>query len=372
MELKYNDAHPPIQCIMHQSTCYKGTGQMQIRGVLIHSTGANNPTLKRYVQPDDNAGNREELLEIIGVNKNKNDWNHLQRQAGVNAWIGKLANGNVATVQALPWNYRPWGCGSGPKGSCNNGWIQFEICEDGLNDKNYFTQIYEETIQLVAFLCRKFNIDPKGRVNYNGLNVPTILCHADSYTYGLGNNHGDVNHWFPKFGKSMDTVREDVANLLKAPTSRVPSTPSTPNVPSKPATIEVGDLVTIKTGATYYGTNKIVPSWVQQDKWYVYRIDANGRVVINRNENKTATIMSPIDAKYLEKVEKEFVPYKVRVKAALLNYRAGPGVEYEVKGIIVYNQVYTIVGEASDSYGQIWGKLKSGAGWISLKYVDKE
>ena len=32
----------------------------------------------------------------------------------------------------MPWDYRPWGCGSGSKGSCNTGWVQFEICEDGL------------------------------------------------------------------------------------------------------------------------------------------------------------------------------------------------------------------------------------------------
>ena len=31
---------------------------------------------------------------------------------------------------------------------------------------------------------------------------------------GLGSNHGDVLHWFPKLGKSMDTVRADVAALM--------------------------------------------------------------------------------------------------------------------------------------------------------------
>ena len=61
-----------------------------------------------------------------------------------------------------------------------------------------------------------FRIDPKGSVKYNGVTVPTILCHADSHKLGLGSNHGDVLHWFPKFGKSMDTVRADVAALMGA------------------------------------------------------------------------------------------------------------------------------------------------------------
>lgn len=52
----------------------------------------------------------------------------------------------------------------------------------------------------------------------------TILCHADSYKLGLGSNHGDVNHWFPKHGKSMATARADVAALLKAPVETPPET----------------------------------------------------------------------------------------------------------------------------------------------------
>jgi hypothetical protein len=34
----------------------------------------------------------------LGVNNNKNDWNHIERQAGLNGWIGKLADGSVTTV----------------------------------------------------------------------------------------------------------------------------------------------------------------------------------------------------------------------------------------------------------------------------------
>jgi hypothetical protein len=52
--------------------------------------------------------------------------------AGLNAFIGYLRDGSVGTIQTMPWDFRPWGCGSGIKGSCNNGWIQFEICEDNL------------------------------------------------------------------------------------------------------------------------------------------------------------------------------------------------------------------------------------------------
>lgn len=215
-KLKYTDANPPIQCMMTDSTCYKGTTEMQVVGILFHSTGANNPTLKRYVQPSKSDPKYQELLNLIGVNQYNNSWNQITHYAGLNAWIGKLADGSVTTLQTMPWNFRPWGCGSGQKGSCNTGWIQFEICEDGLTDSNYFDKVYEEACQLSAYLCKKYNIDPRGYVTaHDGTQIPTILCHADAYTLGYGSNHGDVNHWFPKFNKSMATAREDIADLLK-------------------------------------------------------------------------------------------------------------------------------------------------------------
>lgn len=214
--MKYSENNKPLICMQTQSTCYKGTGRMTVRGVLWHSTGCNNPNIRRYVQPDDNAPDREKLLAIIGKNTAKNDWNHIYRKAGLNCWIGKLADGTVSTVQTMPWDYKPWGCGNAYKDgpSCNDGWIQFEICEDGLNNADYFNKVYKEACEITAYLCKMFGIDPNGTVTYAGKEVPTILCHSDSYKLQLGSNHGDVMHWFPKYGKSMETARADVTALL--------------------------------------------------------------------------------------------------------------------------------------------------------------
>lgn len=222
-QMKYSASNPPLKCLMTNSTCYKQTRTMKVLGVLWHSTGANNPNLKRYVQPSDNAADKAKWIELLGKNQYGNDWNHITHQAGLNAWIGKLADGTVTTVQTMPWDYRPWGCGSGSKGSCNSGWIQFEICEDGLTDKAYFDKVYKEACELTAYLCKLYNLDPNGTVSYNGVQVPVILCHQDSYKLGLGGNHGDIYHWFPKFGKNMETVRKDVADLMGS----VPAAPAT-------------------------------------------------------------------------------------------------------------------------------------------------
>jgi hypothetical protein len=151
---------------------------------------------------------------VLGKNQYNNDWNHAERKTGVNAWVGELADGSVTTVQTLPWNFRPWGCGAGKNGSCNDGWIQIEICEDDLTDKEYFSQIYKEACELTAYLCTEYDLDPTGTVTVNGVKVPVILCHQDSYQLKLGGNHADVYHWFKKYGKTMDDVRKDVAALM--------------------------------------------------------------------------------------------------------------------------------------------------------------
>lgn len=241
-KMKYNNTNKPLICMMTNSTCYKETGRMAVKGILWHSTGANNPWLKRYVQPSDNASDKAELLAKLGKNQYKNDWNHISVEAGLNAWIGKLANGTVATVQTMPWDYRPWGCGSGRRGSCNNGWIQFEICEDALTDKAYFEAVYKEACELTAYLCKMFSLNPKDSVSFNGVSVPVILCHQDSYKLGLGSNHGDVYNWFNKYGKTMDNVRNDVAALMTSSGTIIPnSTTTTTPINSSSSCLGKGD-----------------------------------------------------------------------------------------------------------------------------------
>ena len=218
-----------IECLLTQSTCYNGTTIGTPVGVLFHDTAACNPWIKRYVQPSDNDPNREKLLSLIGVNRNGNDWNHTKRDAGVNAFIGRLASGKVGTVQSLPWNYRPWGCGSGPNGSCNGSakvenspfWIQFEICDDAwsntkrdytLGDPEYFADVYQEAIEFTAYICLMFNFNPMGTYKYKGIDVPVITCHKEAHALGLGSGHSDVIQWFSHYNKSM----WDIRNAVKA------------------------------------------------------------------------------------------------------------------------------------------------------------
>lgn len=62
--------------------------------------------------------------------------------------------------------------------------------------------------------------------------------------------------------------------------------------------------------------------------------------------------------------------YKVKINTDELNVRAGAGTSYKITAVVKRNEVYTIVGEVMNGSTK-WGKLKSGVGYISLKYTVK-
>lgn len=65
-------------------------------------------------------------------------------------------------------------------------------------------------------------------------------------------------------------------------------------------------------------------------------------------------------------------PYLVRVPIDNLNIRSGPGINYNKTGKYTGKGSFTIVEEKSGSGStKGWGRLKSGAGWISLDYCKR-
>lgn len=190
------------QLFLTENACYKSDKKHIPKGIMWHSTGADNPFLSRYVGPDD---------DILGLNKYNNHWNQSKpdgRSVCVHAFIGYIKDKkSIATYQTLPWEHVGWHSAYGSKGSANTqGYIGFEICEDGLNDKTYFDKVYNEAINLSVFLCKKYNIP---------VNSKTIIDHTEGNKLGIASNHGDVRHWFSRFGKTMDDVRRDIALRLK-------------------------------------------------------------------------------------------------------------------------------------------------------------
>lgn len=82
----------------------------------------------------------------------------------------------------------------------------------------------------------------------------------------------------------------------------------------------------------------------------------------------TSNVYGWVDAEdiYEANEVEEFKPYLVKVTASALNIRKGAGTSHAIVGCIKDKGTYTIVEESNG-----WGKLKSGAGWISLAYTKR-
>lgn len=309
--------------IATNNECYQVGAPMTPRGIMWHSTGANNPNLKRYVNPDDG---------LLGVNPNGNHFNTYRpggQQVCVHAFIGKLANGSIATYQILPWNMQAWHCG----GSANQNYIGFEICEDGLNDKSYFDKVYKEAVELTAHLCELYNINP------NGAN--TIICHQDGARLGIASNHADVYHWFNRFGKTMVDVRKDVTKAMNGGGQAVSD--------------------------NLYRVRK---SWADSKSQIgAYKELANAKK--KADDNKGYNVYNSAGKCVYPQAVGNNTPFTVKVAVSDLNIRKGAGTDYAVVSVIKPG-VYTIT-EVKDGQGsnEGWGKLKSGAGWISLDFANR-
>lgn len=185
------------QCFFIHNACYKAAQKINVRGIVWHSTGANNPNLRRYVQPDDG---------LLGLNPNNNDWNQPYpdgQAVCAHAFIGKLVDGRIATYQTLPWTINGWHSG----GSANDGYIGFEICEDDLSDEAYFRAVYQEAVSLSAFLCKMFRLDP--------LSGNTVIDHSMGATLGIASDHQDVMHWFSRYGITLAQIRSDIKSEME-------------------------------------------------------------------------------------------------------------------------------------------------------------
>lgn len=227
--------------------------------------------------------------------------------------------------------------------------IQHYGCEDNLTDSSYLNKVYEEACQLTAYLCKKYNIDPNGTVSLNNITVPTILCHGDSNALGLGSDHVDINHWFPKFGKSMATVRADVAKLLSASSSSSSGSTSSGTTSST-------------TKVSLYRLRK---SWTDsKSQMGAYSSLQNAKNACDKLGGDYKVFDSEGNIVYTP--AKPFEPYIVRTTVDKLNVREKPNGSSKITTVATKG-TYTIVGEENG-----FGKLKSGAGWIDLAYTVKK
>jgi peptidoglycan hydrolase-like protein with peptidoglycan-binding domain len=318
-------------------------------GIVVHSTGANNKTLKRYVQPLKTDANYNEIIEDIGKNSYNNHWNKSSVGKCVHAFIGVNKAGTVETYQTLPFDLCCWGVGAGKKGSYNynpTARIQFEICEDNLKNEDYFNAAFKEAAEFCAYLCKKYD-----------LGVETICSHAESYKAGYGSNHSDCDHWLKKFGKNMDWFRKQVAEILN-PTPKEEKEITVKQVKKNSQNSSVKLAQVLLNGLGYKGKNKKALStdgvcgtntvYAIQAYQSANKLDADG--ILGRSSwqsllGATKTTGSSTITIVMPTIKNNSKGQAVKVAQILLNtlgYKGSNGKVLSTDGICGANTVYAI------------------------------
>lgn len=309
-----------IENICTKSDCYKAGKTIEVKGLMIHSVGCPQPKAQAFI----------------------NNWN----KSGANACVHAIIEPDGDVYQLLPWTHRGWHGG----GSSNNTHIGVEMTEpstikytsgaswkeigDGTNTKAHVLATYKHSVELFAYLCVKFGLDP--------LADGVIISHSEGHKRGIASNHGDVEHLWNKFGLSMAQFRKDI----KA---------------------EMGSTRT-ENKATAGMMYRVRKSWNDaKSQKGAYKVLANAKKCCDENPGY-AVFDEKGNVVYTTKTKS--TSYLVKVNLSDLYIRTGPGTNYGKKGFIAKG-VYTIIEEADGKGATKWGKLKSGAGWISLDYVTK-
>lgn len=169
---------------------------------------------------------------------------------------------------------------------------------------------------------------------------------------GFCDSQGDMNKW---------NTEKIAAALFRGITGTAYVASSAPVVNTgKGETFKVGDRVVVSKNATTYATGQDIASWVKGQTYTVQEAKSDRCLlsdIVSWVFNKDLTLEGA----------PAFQPYIVIVDTDVLNVRTGAGISYPIATTVKKGQAFTIV-EVKDG----WGKLKSGAGWISLEYTKKK
>ena len=331
-------------------------GNYNYTGIQIHHTAS--PSYKHFYKA--NGTHEDELTRqnnMKSYHVNTNGWDDIAQHFTIFP-NGKIVTGrslaNTTAIGIRGWNYNK---------ICIEIYGNFDHGQDVMTNEQK-----QAVIAVYGELCKKFGITPS---------ISTIRCHA-WFTAG-GTYLGDYNAGrsaktcpgtnFMGFGNSKSAIENNFIPLVRnyinsgstaTPTQTQNNTATTTNYVVK----VTADTLNVRKGpGVSYGVSG------ELGKGEAYTI-----VQTQNGWGKLKSGVGWINLSYTQKVSNTTTAsstvtsssYLVKVTANNLNVRKGPGVSYGVSGTVKKGQVYTIT-ETKNG----WGKLKSGAGWISLGYTEK-
>lgn len=249
--------------------------------------------------------------------------------------------------------------------------ITIEVANDGgAPEWHVSDKALSALIDLCADICKRNNIK-------------ALLWRGDKNLIGqVGKQNMTVHRWFAakscpgdylfnKHGYIAAEVNKRLGAVSITPTPPTESTPADTAVK-----YEAGNIVQFTDGAVYSSANAATPTCSRPaSRCKVTKVN-NGKHpyhLVSEDGKGVYGWVDSMDIKPIANTNQPAVcsPYSVRVTGNPLTIRKGAGTNFAACGTIKDRGVYTIVAEANGPGAKRWGKLKSGAGWISLDYTKK-
>lgn len=227
---------------------------------------------------------------------------------------------------------------------------------------------------------------PKPSVNNNVLsigdtseNVRKLQEQLVKLGYNVGSKGPDGDFGSKTYAAVIDFQRKHnldddgivgplTENAIKEAIENMEQNVVTPDI----ETFKIGEIAQLIPGATYID-GKSIPAWVINSKIYIRsEMQENNSIAFSISKTGPITGVTNISnlMKYIPgeniEINSTFENYVIKVTADVLNIRAGAGTNFKVIGQLRKFDLCTIIAEKNN-----WGKLKNGAGWICLDYVQK-
>lgn len=276
-------------------------------------------------------------------------------------------DGSIYKFNADCANYYSWHCGDGggKYGIMNSNSIGIEVVSAGAE---YTTAQKNALRSLVTAIMADYGVSASNVVRH--YDASRKLCPAP-YCGTTAKN----NKWAEL--KAYITRSSTTSSSSGSTTSSTPSTSTSTSSTSVSYTAKVtADVLNVRAGA---GTNYKTTAQVKKGEVYTIVAEASGTGASKWGKLKSGVGWVSLD--YMQKVSSSSsssstssgsTSYKAKVTTDVLNVRAGAGTNYKTTTQVKKNEVYTIVAEKSGAGStKGWGKLKSGAGWVSLDYMKR-
>ena len=271
-----------------------------------------------------------------------------------------LAVDDIQAIQGVPFDRNAWHSGDEANGEGNRHGIAVEICYSKSGGPKY-TAAEENAVYVMARLLHQY-----------GLSINDLKQHADFAAKNCPHRIRDEGRWESVKARVQTVLtaikKGECSASLSSGTTSVSSSSSTssPTVTESKFTVKIicdtlnirksasfssdvvgtvkkGEVFTIVETSNGLGRLKSGAGWISMGTAYV-------------EKTTTSSSSEPTSPGYIVEI----------VNCSVLNVRSGAGTNYSVVTTVKAGEFYTIVAESNG-----WGKLKSGAGWISLSYAQK-